>query len=99
LNTCRHVITYLIDPESFNVPIKLDQPFLIATVSSSQHILNNLLNQIHVVFLEMDDEYRVDAKTREMLKQSLRDAQAQDVQLSEVVELDEETIRESVAPK
>jgi hypothetical protein len=71
----------------------------IATVGSSQHILNNLLNQIHVVFLEMDDEYRVDAKTREMLKQSLRDAQAQVVHLSEVAELDEETIRKSVAPK
>ena len=36
----------------------------IATVSSTQHILNNLLNQIHVVFLQMDDEYRVDAKTQ-----------------------------------
>lgn len=71
----------------------------IATVSSAQHILNNLLNQIHVVFLEMDDEYRVDEKTREMLKQSLRDAQAQVVRLSAVTDLDEEAIRDSVAPK
>ncbi len=71
----------------------------IATVGSTQHILNNLLNQIHVVFLKMDDEYRVDAKTRHMLKRSLRDAQAQVVRLSAVTELDEEAIRESVAPK
>ena len=71
----------------------------IATISSTQHILNNLLNQIQVVFLEMDDEYRVDAKTREMLKRSLKDAQAQVEQLSAVTKLDEEAIRESVAPK
>ena len=71
----------------------------IATVSSTQHILNNLLNQIHVVFLKMDDEYRVDAETRDMLKQSLRDAQAQVQKLSSVRELDEDVIRESVAPK
>ena len=75
------------------------QQIFIATVSSSQHILNNLLNQIHVVFLEMDDEYRVDEKTREMLKQSLRDAQVQVVRLSAVTNLDEEAIRDSVAPK
>jgi hypothetical protein len=71
----------------------------IATVSSTQHILNNLLNQIQVVFLKMDDEYRVDAETRDMLKQSLRDAQAQVQKLSTVANLDEEVIRESVAPK
>jgi signal transduction histidine kinase len=71
----------------------------IATISSTQHILNNLLNQIQVVLLEMDDEYRVDAKTREMLKRSLKDAQAQVEQLSAVTKLDEEAIRDSVAPK
>ena len=71
----------------------------IATVSSTQHILNNLLNQIHVVFLKMDDEYRVDAETRDMLKQSLRDAQTQVQKLSAVADLDENVIRESVAPK
>ncbi len=71
----------------------------IATVSSTQHILNNLLNQIQVVFLKMDDEYRVDAETRDMLKQSLRDAQVQVQKLSAVADLDEDVIRESVAPK
>ena len=71
----------------------------IATVSSTQHILNNLLNQIQVVFLKMDDEYRVDAETRDMLKQSPRDAQAQVQKLSAVAELNEEAIKESVAPK
>ena len=71
----------------------------IATVSSTQHILNNLLNQIHVVFLKMDDEYRVDAETRDMLKRSLKDAQVQVQKLSAVTKLDEEVIRESVAPK
>jgi hypothetical protein len=71
----------------------------IATVSSTQHILNNLLNQIQVVFLKMDDEYRVDAETRDMLKQSLRDAQVQVQKLSAVAELNEEVIKESVAPK
>ena len=71
----------------------------IATVSSTQHILNNLLNQIHVVFLKMDDEYRVDAETRDMLKQSLRDAQTQVQKLSAVADLDENVVRESVAPK
>jgi hypothetical protein len=71
----------------------------IATVSSTQHILNNLLNQIQVVFLKMDDEYRVDAETRDMLKQSLRDAQKQVQKLSAVADLDEDVIRGSVAPK
>jgi hypothetical protein len=71
----------------------------IATVSSTQHILNNLLNQIQVVFLKMDDEYRIDAETREMLKRSLKDAQVQVQKLSAVAQLDEEVIRESVAPK
>ena len=71
----------------------------IATVSSTQHILNNLLNQIQVVFLKMDDEYRIDAETREMLKRSLKDAQAQVQRLSAVTKLDEDVIRESVAPE
>ncbi len=71
----------------------------IATASSTQHILNNLLNQIQVVFLKMDDEHRVDAETRDMLRQSLKDAQAQVQRLSAVSKLDEEVIRESVAPK
>ena len=71
----------------------------IATVSSTQHILNNLLNQIQVVFLKMDDEYRVDEETREMLKRSLKDAQVQVQKLSAVADLDENVIRESVAPK
>jgi hypothetical protein len=71
----------------------------IATISSTQHILNNLLNQIQVVFLKMDDEHRVDAETREMLKRSLKDAQVQVQKLSAVTKLDEDVIRESVVPK
>jgi hypothetical protein len=71
----------------------------IATISSTQHILNNLLNQIQVVFLKMDDEYRIDEITREMLKRSLKDAQVQVQKLSAVAKLDEDVIRESVAPK
>jgi len=71
----------------------------IATVSSTQHILNNLLNQIQVIFLKMDDEYRIDAETRGMLKQSLKDAQVQVQKLSAVTELDKEVIKESVAPE
>lgn len=71
----------------------------IATISSTQHILNNLLNQIQVVFLKMDNEHRIDAETREMLKRSLKDAQVQVQKLSAVTKLDEDVIRESVAPK
>jgi hypothetical protein len=47
----------------------------------------------------MDDEHRIDEKTREMLKRSLKDAQVQVQKLSAVAKLDEDVIRESVAPK
>jgi len=69
-----------------------------ATASSTQHVLNNLLNQLQLVFFDADKAHELGDETREMLEQSIKEAKEQVARLSSVTKLDEETIRKSVQP-
>jgi hypothetical protein len=70
----------------------------VATASSTQHILNNLLNQLQLVFFKADEAHELGDETRELLEQSIKEAKEQVARLSSVTKLDEETIRKSVQP-
>ncbi len=71
----------------------------LATVSSTQHILNNLLNQLQLVFLELDQRHGLEDQTRKLLEQSIREGKEQVDRLSSVTEISGKTITESVNPK
>jgi len=73
------------------------QDIFIATVSSTQHILNNLLNQMQIALLSSDGITSMSDETRKMIKRSLIEGKEQVTRLSSVTELDEATIRKSIA--
>jgi len=68
----------------------------IAMVSSTQHILNNLLNQMQVALVDADGVKALDDETRKLLKKALIKGKEQVIQLSSVTELDGVTIRKSI---
>lgn len=70
-----------------------------ATVMSTQHILNNLLNHMQLILFEIENNNTLDNKTKEMLEESLKNATIQVNKLSSVTELNEENIKKSVYPK
>jgi hypothetical protein len=70
----------------------------VATASSTQHVLNNLLNQLQLVFFKADEAHELGDETRELLEHSIKEAKEQVARLSSVTKLDEETIRKSVQP-
>ena len=70
----------------------------VATASSTQHALNNLLNQLQLVFFNADKAHELSDETRELLEQSIKVAKEQVAKLSSVTNLDKETIRKSVEP-
>ncbi len=70
----------------------------VATASSTQHVLNNLLNQLQLVFFKADEAHELGDETRELLERSIKEAKEQVARLSSVTNLDEETIRKSVRP-
>lgn len=70
----------------------------VATVSSAQHVLNNLLNQLQLVFFETDKTHKLSDETRKLLEQSINEAKKQVDRLSSVEEPSEEIIRKSVQP-
>jgi predicted Zn-dependent peptidase len=70
----------------------------LATVSSTQHVLNNLLNQMQLVFLEAGTTRTLSDETRKLLEQSIKEGKEQIDKLSSVTEMDEETIKNSVLP-
>lgn len=67
-----------------------------ATVSSSQHVVNNLLNQVQVLFLDLDNDNRLSDEGREHLEESIREGKDQIARLSSVTAIDEASIRDSV---
>jgi len=67
-----------------------------ATVSSSQHVVNNLLNQVQVLFLDLDNDNRLSDEGREHLEESIREGKDQIARLSSVTAIDEASIRGSV---
>ncbi len=70
-----------------------------ATVSSTQHVMNNLLNQLQLVLFEEGKAHALSDGTRKLLAESIREGKEQMDRLSSVTELDETTIKESVEPK
>jgi ABC-type nickel/cobalt efflux system permease component RcnA len=70
----------------------------LATVSSAQHILNNLLNQMQLALYDQGKRGGLDSETKELLKRSLQESKEQVVRLSSVTDLDHDAIRQSVAP-
>jgi hypothetical protein len=71
----------------------------LATVQSTQHILNNLLNQLQLMFFELDENRELAGDTRKLLKKSMKEGKAQVERLSSVTEISSESIQDSVKPK
>ena len=71
----------------------------VATVRSTQHILNNLLNQMQLAFLDLDKQHCLESETRKLLEQSIREGKEQVERLSSVSEISSESIEDSVRPK
>lgn len=71
----------------------------LATVQSTQHILNNLLNQLQLVFFDRDGGHDLESDTRKLLKRSIKEGKEQVERLSSVTEMSSESIQESVRPK
>lgn len=69
-----------------------------ATVSSAQHILNNLLNQMQYFKLMAEETKALDKSTTDLYEQSMSDGKEMIERLSAVDEMSEETIKASVYP-
>ena len=70
----------------------------VATVRSTQHILNNLLNQLQLAFLDLEKEHCLESETRRLLERSIREGKEQVERLSSVSEITSESIEDSVRP-
>lgn len=71
----------------------------VATVRSTQHILNNLMNQLQLAFLDLEKEHCLESETRRLLEKSIREGKEQVERLSSVTEISGESIEESVRPR
>lgn len=71
----------------------------VATVRSTQHILNNLMNQLQLAFLDLEKEHCLESDTRRLLEQSIREGKEQVERLSTVTEITSESIEDSVRPR
>ena len=49
----------------------------VATVRSTQHILNNLLNQLQLALLDLEKEHCLESETRILLERSIREGKEQ----------------------
>ena len=70
-----------------------------AMLSSAHHILNNFLNQMQIVKITADDTPGFDKKVLDLYDTIMQDAKKQIQELSNLTEITEETIKESVTPK
>jgi hypothetical protein len=70
----------------------------VATIRSTQHILNNLMNQMQLAFLDLDKEHGLDNDTRILLERSIREGKQQVERLSSVSDISGESIEDSVRP-
>jgi len=70
-----------------------------ATVRSTQHILNNLLNQLQLVILDLDDRHALEDETRRHLERSILEGKQQVERLSSVTDISSKSIEQSVMPK
>ena len=70
----------------------------LTTVRSSQHILNNLLNQMQLALFDSDGRPGLEAETRKLLDRSIKEGKEQVECLSSVTDMDGDLIEESVRP-
>ena len=70
----------------------------VATVRSTPHILNNLLNQMQLAFLDLEKEHCLESETRRLLERSIREGKEQVDRLSSVSDVTSESIEDSVRP-
>jgi len=70
-----------------------------ATVSMTQHILNNLLNQMQLFQLEAEQTKGFDSKVKLLIGDSIKEGEQLVNKLSSVKELNEDAIRDSIYTK
>jgi len=70
-----------------------------AMLSSAHHILNNFLNQMQLVKITADNTPGFDPRVLDLYDTIMHDAEQQMQELSNLTEITEETIKESVKPK
>jgi hypothetical protein len=70
----------------------------LVTVRSSQHILNNLLNQMQLALFDSNGRPGLEAETRKLLDRSIKEGKEQVECLSSVTDMDGDSIEESVRP-
>ena len=75
------------------------QAVYVATVRSTQHILNNLMNQLQLAFFDLEKEHCLESETRKLLEKSIREGKEQVERLSTVSDISSESIAESVKPQ
>lgn len=78
---------------------KEKEKIYLATIHGAQHILNNLLNQLDLVYLEAKSHKDFDAKTLGYFDTMIKEATALMKELSAIKQIDDEKIRQSVHPK
>lgn len=71
----------------------------LATVRSTQHILNNLLNQLQLAFYDLEKEGCLENETTKLLKRSILEGKEQVERLSAVSDISSEAIEKSVKPR
>ena len=70
-----------------------------ATMHSTQHILNNLLNQMQYFESKAESTNAFDERTKDLYHSAMQEGKALAEQLSKVDELSEESIKTSIQPK
>lgn len=71
----------------------------LAMLFSAQHIINNLINQLYYVKLEAEKHQALSPDTRAVFDRVLREGEDLMALLSEVEDINEATIKETVLPK
>ncbi|MDH5446256.1 MAG: hypothetical protein OEY52_11925 [Gammaproteobacteria bacterium] len=70
-----------------------------ATVQSTQHILNNLLNQVLCIQVQLEEKDLLDKDIEQQIKNILHTGTEQVHALSEVKNVSEQSIKQSIAPE
>lgn len=71
----------------------------LATIHGAQHVTNNLLNELQLVKLEIEKHPDFDKDVDSMFDDMLAESAKLMKQLSDVEQIDENAIKESVYPK
>ncbi len=70
-----------------------------ATLRSTQHVLNNLMNQMQLVFYEADQDAPLSQETRQVLEAALRDSKEQIQKLGALKNLNADAIEHSISDR